>query len=245
MFILLHKVLKMISMWYFGSGQITYRLTWGSLCIRWGWGRKHWSSGCWQHSSRDHCWSYTTICSTAPFCVGKNKKHIVLVHRRDGGWIKSFFDMWNKWSAHMVQDWSILARAGAEKPEQPLRLSSIMCGFFDTELREDRKISSNSYWEKTTDTRTLKQPISRWPWSWDVLDDVVRELQTLQAQVAQQPAATDDALQSRGGDDGAGQIHDGDLQRAEQQRDKKNQTSSSAPSQTDRKYNVSYLKMSQ
>lgn len=47
-------------------------------------------------------------------------------------------------------------------------------------------------------------------------DDGVRELQTLQAQVLQKPAATDDALQSRSGDDGVGQIHLNQLQWAEQ-----------------------------
>lgn len=47
-------------------------------------------------------------------------------------------------------------------------------------------------------------------------DDGVREPQTLQAQVLQKPAATDDALQGRGGDDGVGQIHLNQLQLAEQ-----------------------------
>lgn len=50
-------------------------------------------------------------------------------------------------------------------------------------------------------------------WS-QVPDDGVGEQQTLQAQVLQEPAAADDALQSSGGDDGAGQIHVEQLQLA-------------------------------
>ena len=48
-----------------------------------------------------------------------------------------------------------------------------------------------------------------------LLDDGVRELQPLQTQILQHPALTDDALQSRGGDDGTGQVQLDDLQRAE------------------------------
>lgn len=57
---------------------------------------------------------------------------------------------------------------------------------------------------------------------WKVPDDGVWELQALQAQTLQQPAATDDALQSRRGDDGAGQIKMKDLQWAERQKNKLN-----------------------
>lgn len=45
--------------------------------------------------------------------------------------------------------------------------------------------------------------------------DGIRELHTLQAQMLQTPAATDDALQSRGWDDGVGQIQLHYLQEAE------------------------------
>lgn len=47
-----------------------------------------------------------------------------------------------------------------------------------------------------------------------VPDDSVGQLQTLQAQVLQEAAVTQDALQSSSGDDGVGQIHLQQLQRA-------------------------------
>lgn len=53
---------------------------------------------------------------------------------------------------------------------------------------------------------------------WRLPDDVVGELQTLQAQILQLPAVTHDALQRCGGDDGAGKVHHNDLQRAAQQK---------------------------
>lgn len=39
-------------------------------------------------------------------------------------------------AADLEQDLSMSARAGAEKPEQPLRLSCSRFGFLDNELRE-------------------------------------------------------------------------------------------------------------
>lgn len=47
-----------------------------------------------------------------------------------------------------------------------------------------------------------------------VPDDGVGQLQTLQAQVVQEAAVTQDALQGRCGDDGVGQIHLLQLQQA-------------------------------
>lgn len=60
--------------------------------------------------------------------------------------------------------------------------------------KADRTVRSSST-APTLTTQTTRLP-----------DDAVRELQGLQAQVLQLPAAADDALQSRGGHDGAGQI---------------------------------------
>lgn len=48
----------------------------------------------------------------------------------------------------------------------------------------------------------------------EVPDDGVGQLKTLQAQVLQEAAVTQDALQSSSGDDGVGQIHLQQLQRA-------------------------------
>lgn len=47
-------------------------------------------------------------------------------------------------------------------------------------------------------------------------EDGVRELQTLQTQILQQPAAADDALQSWAGGNRAGQVHLNYLQCAEE-----------------------------
>lgn len=46
-----------------------------------------------------------------------------------------------------------------------------------------------------------------------LLDDEVRQLQSLQTQTPELSAATDDALQDRGGDDGTGQVQLSHLKR--------------------------------
>lgn len=51
-------------------------------------------------------------------------------------------------------------------------------------------------------------------------EDGIRQLQTFQAQVLQEPAATDDALQSSWRDGGVGQVHLDQLQTAEDKRQK-------------------------
>lgn len=45
--------------------------------------------------------------------------------------------------ADLEQDMSMSARTGAEKPEQPVRLSCSRFGFLDRELKETQKSKAN------------------------------------------------------------------------------------------------------
>lgn len=102
--------------------------------------------------------------------------------------------------AYREQDLSISPSESGEKPEQPHRLSRTSSVFWDRDLQSNNVKNRAECCLKWLVTFTLHHLTDHCNRAYLLysLNDPVRELQSLQAQILQSPAAGDDVIQKRG-----------------------------------------------